>query len=42
MVQLSNVEGAMRTASIKRVAALVEARPDESVAMLRNWLAEAN
>lgn len=42
MVQLSNVEGTMRTASIKRVAALIEERPDESVAMLRNWLAEAN
>jgi flagellar M-ring protein FliF len=42
MVQLSNVEGTMRTSSIKRVAALIEARPEESVAMLRNWLAEAN
>lgn len=42
MVQVANVEGAMRIASIKRVAALVEARPDDSVAMLRSWLAEAN
>jgi len=41
-MQLANGEGAMRTASIKRIAALVEERPDESVAMLRSWLAEAN
>ena len=39
-VQIANVDGAMRTASIKRVAALIDERPDESVAMLRNWLAE--
>ncbi len=42
MTLVANVEGAMRTASIKRVAALVEERPEDSVAMLRNWLAEAN
>jgi flagellar biosynthesis/type III secretory pathway M-ring protein FliF/YscJ len=42
MVQLRNVEGAMRTASITRVAALIEDRPEESVAMLRNWLAETH
>jgi len=41
-MQLTNVEGAMRIASIKRVATLVETRPDDAVAMLRNWLAEAN
>jgi len=42
MMQVSNVEGVMRTASIKRVATLVDERPEDSVAMLRNWLAEAN
>lgn len=42
MVQLNNVEGTMRVASIKRVAALIDERPEESVAMLRNWLAETN
>ena len=42
LAQLTNVDGVMRTASIKRVAALVDQRPEESVAMLRNWLAEAS
>ncbi len=42
MIQLNNVEGTMRTSSIKRVATLIEDRPEESVAMLRNWLAETN
>ena len=41
MVQVANVEGEMRMASIKRVATLVDERVDDSVAMLRNWLAEA-
>ena len=42
MVQVANVEGEMRMASIKRVATLVDERAEDSVAMLRNWLAEAN
>lgn len=42
MTQIANVEGEMRTASITRVVALVEERAEDSVAMLRNWLAEAN
>ena len=42
MVQVANVEGEMRMASIKRVATLVDERADDSVAMLRNWLAEAS
>ena len=41
MVHVANVEGAMRTASIRRVSSLVDERIDDSVAMLRNWLAEA-
>jgi flagellar M-ring protein FliF len=41
MVQVANVEGAMRMASIRRVSALVDERIEDSVAMLRNWLAEA-
>ena len=42
MMQIANVEGEMRTASITRVVTLVEERTEDSVAMLRNWLAEAN
>ena len=42
MVHVANVEGEMRMASITRVTTLIEERTDDSVAMLRNWLAEAN
>lgn len=42
LVQVGNFEGTMRVSAIKRVAELVEQRPEESVSMLRNWLAEAN
>ena len=42
MVNVANVEGEMRMASITRVTTLIEERTDDSVAMLRNWLAEAN
>lgn len=42
MVHIANVEGELRMASITRVAALVDERADDSVAMLRNWLAEAS
>lgn len=42
MVQVANVEGPMRTSSVRRVTTLIDERPDESLAMLRNWLAEAN
>ncbi len=38
MMQVANVEGAMRVASIRRVADLVENRPQESLAVLRGWL----
>ena len=37
-MQVANVEGAMRVASIRRVADLVENRPQESLAVLRGWL----
>ena len=42
MVRVANVEGEMRMASMKRVAALIEQRTEDSVAMLRNWLTEVN
>ena len=38
MMQLANVEGAMRVASIRRVSDLVDSHPEESLAMLRNWI----
>ncbi len=38
MMQIANVEGAMRVASIRRVTELVDSHPEESLAMLRNWI----
>ncbi len=38
VVQLANVEGTMRVASIRRVSELVDSHPDESLAMLRSWI----
>ena len=38
MMQIANVEGAMRVASIRRVSELVDSHPEESLAMLRNWI----
>ena len=38
LVQLANVVGAMRTASIRRVSELVDSHPEESLAMLRSWI----
>ena len=42
MTKVANVDGELRVASITRVANLVEERAEDSLAMLRNWLAEAN
>ncbi len=39
LVQLANVVGAMRVASIRRVSELVDSHPEESLAMLRGWIA---
>ena len=38
MMQIANVEGAMRVAPIRRVSELVDSHPEESLAMLRNWI----
>ncbi len=38
LVQLSNVVGETRIASIRRVSELVDSHPEESLAMLRSWI----
>jgi flagellar M-ring protein FliF len=38
LVQLANVVGAMRMASIRKVSELVDSHPEESLAMLRSWI----
>ena len=38
LTQVANVVGALRTASIRKVSELVDARHEESLAMLRSWI----
>jgi flagellar M-ring protein FliF len=38
LMRLANVEGELRVASLRRVADLVAAHPDETLAMVRNWI----
>ncbi len=38
MVRLANVEGELRMASLREVAALVDAHPEESLTLIRGWL----
>jgi len=39
-IDLARIEGQVKASSIKRVAEFVEKHPDESVAIIRNWVAE--
>jgi flagellar M-ring protein FliF len=38
LMRLTNVEGELRVASLRRVTDLVAAHPDETLAMVRNWI----
>ncbi len=40
MVRIGNIDGAMRASSLRNVAELIEKHPDESVAVMRNWMAK--
>lgn len=40
MVSLANVEGALRMSSIKRIAGLAEKHPEETLAVMRGWMAQ--
>jgi flagellar M-ring protein FliF len=39
MVTLSHVQGQLRASSIATLTQLIEAHPDEALALLRRWLA---
>jgi flagellar M-ring protein FliF len=39
MVHIANIAGGMRVSSIRKVSELIESRTDDSLALLRNWLA---
>lgn len=38
MIDLSKVEGRVRASSVKKIGEIVEKHPEESVAIVRNWL----
>ena len=40
LMMLANVEGALRASSVRRISALVDSHPQESLALLRNWIVE--
>jgi flagellar M-ring protein FliF len=40
LVDVANIEGQMRASSIRRLGELVEKHPDESLAIIRNWLGQ--
>ncbi len=40
MIRLGNVEGAMRASSLRQVAELVDKHPEESLAVMRGWMAK--
>ena len=39
LMMLANVEGALRASSVRRLTALVERHPQQSLLLLRNWIA---
>ena len=40
MTTLANIEGQLRLSSIRKIADLVDKHPEESVAIMRGWMAE--
>ena len=42
MVNIAQIEGQMRASSMRRVTELVEKHPDETLAIVRGWMAQEN
>lgn len=40
MVRLNNIDGAMRASSLRQIASLVDQHPEESLAVMRGWMAK--
>jgi flagellar M-ring protein FliF len=40
MMNIANIEGQMRASSLRRIAGLVEKHPEETLAIVRGWMAE--
>ena len=39
-MNIANIEGQMRASSLRRIAGLVEKHPEETLAIVRGWMAE--
>jgi flagellar M-ring protein FliF len=42
MVNMSNIEGQLRASALRKLADLVEKHPDETVTIMRGWMAQEN
>jgi flagellar M-ring protein FliF len=42
MVNLAQVEGQMRASSLRKLSEIVEKHPDETLTILRGWMAQEN
>jgi flagellar M-ring protein FliF len=40
LITVAQIEGQMRASSMRRVAQLVERHPDETLAIMRNWMGQ--
>jgi len=40
MINLANVEGQMRASTIRKIGELVDKHPEESLAIVRNWISQ--
>ena len=40
MVRIGNIDGAMRASSLRTVTELIEKHPEESITVMRNWMAK--
>jgi flagellar M-ring protein FliF len=41
-VNLANVEGQVRATSLRRIAEMAEKSPEETLAIMRGWMAREN
>ena len=39
MVNISKIDGQMRASSVRRISNLVEKHPDETLSVMRGWMA---
>ena len=42
MVNIAQIEGQMRASSLRRIGALVEKHPEETLSIMRGWMVQEN